>query len=64
MLETQDSIWFTEYQEGHPAGLNYSFLDYNDSLERMKMIRDVEGVPLWYGHSIQQYEAMGERWHK
>ena len=39
-------------------------LDYNDSLERMKMIRDVEGVPLWYGHSIQQYEAMGERWHK
>ena len=64
VLLTQDSIWFKENLEGHPAGLNYSVLDYNDSLERMKMIRDVEGVPLWYGHSIQQYEAMGERGHK
>ena len=26
--------------------------------------RDIENAPLWFGHSISQYEAMGEKWYK
>jgi glyoxylase-like metal-dependent hydrolase (beta-lactamase superfamily II) len=59
-----DAIWMEENLEGHPAGLNYSILDYNKSINRLKMIRDIENAKLWFGHSIKQYETMGEKWYK
>lgn len=64
VILTQDAIWMEENLEGYPAGLNYSVLDYTNSVERLKMMSDIEGAPLWFGHSIKQYTAMGEKWHK
>lgn len=61
---TQDAIWMEENLEGHPAGLNYSLLDYWGSVDRLKAIRDIEDAPLWFGHSIKQYDSMGEKWYK
>lgn len=61
---TQDAIWMEENLEGHPAGLNYSLLDYWSSVDRLRAIRDLEEAPLWFGHSIKQYDSMGEKWYK
>ena len=44
--------------------LNYSVLDYTNSVNRLKMIRDLENAPIWMGHSINQYTDMGERWYE
>jgi hypothetical protein len=27
-------------------------------------MRDLEGAKLWFGHSISQYEELGEKWYK
>jgi hypothetical protein len=43
---------------------NYSVMDYTKSLNRLKMMRDIENAKLWFGHSMKQYESMGEKWHK
>jgi len=59
-----DAIWMEENLEGYPAGLNYSVLDYTNSVNRLKMMRDIENAKLWFGHSGKQYEAMGEKWYK
>jgi glyoxylase-like metal-dependent hydrolase (beta-lactamase superfamily II) len=64
VILTGDAIWVEENLEGYPAGLNYSILDYTKSLNRLKMMRDIENAKLWFGHSIKQYESMGEKWHK
>ena len=56
--------WMEENLEGHPAGLNYSVLDYFKSVDRLTMMRDLENAPLWFGHSIKQYESMGEKWYE
>jgi glyoxylase-like metal-dependent hydrolase (beta-lactamase superfamily II) len=64
VILTGDAIWVEENLEGYPAGLNYSVLDYTKSLNRLKMMRDIENAKLWFGHSIKQYESMGEKWHK
>ena len=64
VLLTQDAVWVEENLEGYPAGLNYSILDYNKSVERIKMIRDIENAQLWLGHSMNQYEKMGEKWYQ
>ena len=64
VLLTQDAVWVKENLEGHPAGLNYSILDYTNSVNRIKMIRDIENAQLWLGHSMEQYEAMGEKWYQ
>ena len=64
VILTQDAIWMEENLEGYPAGLNYSILDYTNSLNRLKMMSDVEGAPMWFGHSMNQYEKMGEQWYK
>ena len=61
---TQDAVWVKENLEGHPAGLNYSILDYTNSVNRIKMIRDIENAQIWMGHSMEQYEAMGEKWYQ
>ena len=64
VLLTQDAVWVEENLEGHPAGLNYSILDYTNSVNRIKMIRDIENAQLWLGHSMNQYEKMGEKWYQ
>ena len=64
VILTQDAVWVKENLEGHPAGLNYSILDYTNSVNRIKMIRDIENAQVWMGHSMEQYEAMGEKWYQ
>ena len=64
VILTQDAIWMEENLEGYPAGLNYSILDYTNSLNRLKMMSAVEGAPMWFGHSMNQYDKMGEKWYK
>ncbi|MDH3598429.1 MAG: N-acyl homoserine lactonase family protein [Candidatus Tectomicrobia bacterium] len=59
-----DAIWMEENLEGYPAGLNYSVLDYTNSVNRLKMMRDIENAKLWFGHSAKQYGAMGGKWYK
>ncbi len=63
VILSADAIWMEENLEGHPAGLNYSILDYFHSVDRLTKMRDLENAPLWFGHSIVQYEAMGEKWY-
>lgn len=64
VILSQDAIWMEENLEGHPAGLNYSVLDYFKSVDRLTMMRDIENAKLWFGHSIKQYDAMGEKWYE
>ena len=64
VLLTQDTVWVKENLEGHLAGLNYSILHYTNSLNRIKMIRDIENAQLWLDNSMEQYEAMGEKWYQ
>ncbi|MFQ5927057.1 MAG: N-acyl homoserine lactonase family protein [Terriglobia bacterium] len=64
VILSQDAIWMEENLEGYPAGLNYSILDYTKSINRLKMMRDIENAKLWFGHSMKQYELMGEKWYK
>ena len=61
---TQDAVWVQENLEGYPASLNYSILDYNKSIQRIKMLRDIEGAQLWLGHSMEQHEEMAEKWYE
>ncbi len=64
VILSQDAIWMEENLEGYPAGLNYSVLDYTNSVNRLKLMRDIENAKLWFGHSSKQYDAMGNKWHK
>lgn len=64
VILSQDAIWMEENLEGYPAGLNYSILDYTNSVNRLKMMADIENAKLWLGHSMKQYDALGEKWHK
>ncbi|ETX08441.1 MAG: hypothetical protein ETSY2_05420 [Candidatus Entotheonella gemina] len=64
VILSQDAIWMEENLEGYPAGLNYSVLDYTNSVNRLKMMADIENAKIWFGHSGKQYDAMGEQWHK
>ena len=64
VLLTQDAVWVQENLEGYPASLNYSILDYNQSIQRIKMLRDIEGAQLWLGHSMDQHEKMAEKWYE
>lgn len=64
VILAQDAIWMEENLEGHPASLNYSVLDYTNSLNRLKMMSDIENAKLWFGHSAKQYDAMGKKWYK
>ncbi|MCI0546997.1 MAG: N-acyl homoserine lactonase family protein [Candidatus Rokubacteria bacterium] len=64
LLLAQDAIWFKENLEGYPAGLNYSVKDYNNSIQRLKMIRDLENAELFFGHDPDQYREKGGKWYK
>jgi len=61
---TQDAVWMQENMDGYPAGLNYSVKDYSNSVNRLKMIRDLEGADVYYGHDGDQWKAGGNKWYK
>jgi len=61
---TQDAIWVKENLEGYPAGINYSVKDYNASIDRLKMIRDLENAELLFGHDPDQFKQGGGKWHR
>ena len=63
---SQDAIWMKENLEGHPTGpgFSYSIKDYNNSINRLKGIRDLEDAELFIGHDADQFKAKGNRWHK
>jgi N-acyl homoserine lactone hydrolase len=61
---SQDAIWMQENLDGYPAGLNYSVKDYTNSVNRLKMIRDLEGADLFMAHDENQYKTHGGKWHK
>src|SRR5262245_34354904 len=64
IIMSQDAIWMQENVDGYPAGLNYSVKDYTSSLNRLKLMRDLEGAQLFYAHDQDQYAAKGGRWYK
>jgi glyoxylase-like metal-dependent hydrolase (beta-lactamase superfamily II) len=64
IVMSQDAIWMKENTEGYPAGLNYSVKDYNNSVQRLKMIRDLENADLFFAHDQDQYKTHGGKWHK
>lgn len=61
---TGDAVWMQENLDGYPAGLNYSVQDYTNSVNRLKFMRDLEGVQLFMSHDQSQYAAGGGRWYK
>jgi len=64
IIISQDAIWMQENLDGYPAGLNYSVQDYTNSLQRLKMMRDLEGAQLFMAHDGDQYKAKGDRWYR
>jgi N-acyl homoserine lactone hydrolase len=64
LVLTQDAVWMKENLEGYPAGLNYSVKDYNNSIARLKAIRDIEDADLFMAHDQDQYAEKGGRWYK
>ena len=53
-----------ENLDGYPAGLNFSVQAYTNSVNRLKMMRDIEGAQLFMAHDGEQYKAKGGRWYK
>jgi glyoxylase-like metal-dependent hydrolase (beta-lactamase superfamily II) len=64
ILISQDAIWMQENLDGYPAGLNYSVKDYTNSVNRLKMMRDIENADLFFAHDQDQYKAKGGKWYK
>jgi len=64
MVLAQDAIWMQENLDGYPAGLNYSVKDYNNSVNRLKMIRDLEDGEIFFAHDQDQFKAKGNQWYK
>ena len=64
LVMAQDAIWMQENLDGYPAGLNYSVKDYNNSIGRLKMIRDLENGDIFFGHDQDQWKAKGGKWYK
>jgi N-acyl homoserine lactone hydrolase len=64
IVMSQDAIWMQENLDGYPAGLNYSVKDYTNSVNRLKIIRDLEGADLFFAHDENQYKTHGGKWHK
>jgi len=64
IIISQDAVWMQENLDGYPAGLNYSVKDYTDSVNRLKMMRDIENTELFMAHDGDQFKAKGARWYK
>ena len=59
VILTQDAVWMEENLEGYPAGLNYSILDYTNSVNRLKMMRDIENGAVVAGTQHQAIRRDG-----
>ena len=64
IIISQDAVWMQENLDGYPAGLNFSVQAYTNSVNRLKFMRDLEGVDLFMAHDQDQYAAKGGRWYK
>ncbi len=64
IIMSQDAIWMQENLDGYPAGLNTSVTDYSNSVNKLKMMRDLEGAELFMAHDENQYKSKGGRWYK
>lgn len=64
VILTQDAVWMQENLDGYVAGLNFSVQAYTDSVNRIKMMRDLEGAQVLMSHDGNQFAKMGDRWHK
>jgi N-acyl homoserine lactone hydrolase len=64
IVMSQDAIWMKENMDGYPAGLNYSVKDYSASVDRLKMIRDLENADVFFAHDQDQYKEKGGKWYK
>src|SRR5206468_4033823 len=64
LVLSQDAIWMKENLDGYPAGLNYSVKDYNNSVNRLKMIRDLENAEIFFAHDQDQFAAKGGKWYR
>jgi glyoxylase-like metal-dependent hydrolase (beta-lactamase superfamily II) len=64
MIISQDAVWMQENLDGYVAGLNFSVTAYMDSVNKLKMMRDIEGAQILMSHDAPQFAKMGDRWHK
>ena len=46
------------------AGLNFSVQAYTNSVNKLKMMADLEGAKILMAHDAPQFAKMGDRWHK
>ena len=60
----QDAIWMQENLDGYVAGLNFSAQAYTDSVNKLKMMADLQGAKILMPHDAPQFGKMGDRWHK
>ena len=64
IIVSQDAIWMQENLDGYVAGLNYSQQAYLNSVNKLKMMADLEGAKILMAHDAPQFAKMGDRWHK
>ncbi len=64
VIITQDAVAMQENLDGYVSGLNYSVQAFSDSVNRIKMMRDLEGAQILMSHDAGQFAKMGDRWHK
>ena len=60
----QDAIWMQEILDGYVAGLNFSVQAFTGSVNKLKMMADLEGAKILMPHDAAQFGKMGDRWHK
>lgn len=61
---SQDAIWMQENLDGYVAGLNFSVQAYTSTVNKLKMMADLEGAKILMAHDGPQFGKMGDRWHK
>tara|TARA_S200000501_G_scaffold360352_1_gene387323 strand:+ start:146 stop:1009 length:864 start_codon:yes stop_codon:yes gene_type:complete len=64
VIITQDAIWMQENADGYVAGLNFSIQAWTDSANKLKFMRDLEGIDMLMAHDEAQFKKMGNKWHK
>lgn len=64
VILSQDAIAMQENLNGYADGNAYSKQASNDSMNRLKMMRDLEGAQILMSHDAAQFAKMGDRWHK
>ena len=64
VIISQDAVWMQENLDGYVAGLNFSVTAYMESVNKLKMMRDIEGAQILMSHDAPQFAKMGDRWHK